>query len=65
MNYYEKIKDMTIEEMAKVIECPDDIDEKYDTKKSCKDEYNKGEHEKMSEICFNCCLEFLKSESIK
>ena len=63
MNNYEKITTMTIKELAKVIDCPTDIDENYDASYHCEDLYDAGSI--IEELCLECKLRFLNSKTIK
>lgn len=53
MTNYENIKNMTIEEMAKIIECPNNIDANYDESNYC--------YVSDNDMCFKCCINYLNS----
>lgn len=52
MTNYERIKNMSIEELAVSLMCPAEIDCTFDKKTHCKD----------GENCVQCTMEYLKRE---
>lgn len=54
MTNFEKIKNMSVEEMAMALACPAEYDVEFNRNQKCNGEMNRN--------CFKCALEWLESE---